>query len=191
MPDYDVTDVGAEILPPGLYFAEIADASVKQTKQGLNFINVTWTVFEGDFGGMQFDDPFYINSTSAKGKAMFKERLRSMVDQCGLPPAGDCAGLIGGRCAIEVSVERSERDADGKPFYRDKNRVERYTTLNEYEKSQAPKPASKPEPKPAPVAASKPAPARAPARKPAPAPEEELPTDDDLPEANADGLPTF
>lgn len=199
---YDVSDAPLQgVLPDGSYAAQIYDVKENRTNGGDLYLNVDFKILDGPFKDYVTTEPYYIESSKSSFKSRERSRFANLCNVCGKPSKGLIEELLGGRCVIQLRIEKGAEDAEGNKRFPDRNRLELVSPITTYKAGQKgvvaktfaevaktavlKKPiakAAKREPEPAPA--------------PAPAPEvtvEEsyLPTDADLPPYEKDGDSPF
>ena len=114
---------GFDPIPAGDYRAKIAEATVKQTKDGTgNYINIRYDIIGPTHEGRVVFDMVTVKNKSQKAEEIGRQNIGSIMGALGLQSLKDTDQLVGGVCEIKVKIEKDEE-------YGDKNRVVRWRAI--------------------------------------------------------------
>lgn len=104
-----VSENNFDPLPAGWYDVNITGAELKSTKDGTgNYINVKYSVTGPTHQGRVVFGMLNLKNKNPKAEEIGRQQLGELMRACGLARVTDSDQLIGGRCAIKLSVETQE-----------------------------------------------------------------------------------
>lgn len=96
-------------LPAGWYDVNITGADLKDTKDGTgNYINVKYSVTGPSHQGRVVFGMLNLKNKNPKTEEIGRQQLGELMRACGISRVTDSDQLIGGRCAIKLTVETQE-----------------------------------------------------------------------------------
>lgn len=111
---------GFDPIPAGWYSVTITGAEVRDTKAGTgSYIAVRYDVTGPTHEGRVIFGNLNIRNPNPKAEEIGRQQLGDLMRSIGLATVTDTDQLIGGRCQIKVSIQKSEE-------YGDKNEVKGY-----------------------------------------------------------------
>lgn len=113
-----------DLMPPGLYMAEMTDGEMKESNAGTEYLQLEFTVLGGDFDGRKIWPTFHFNSE--KGAAIAQSRMAQLLAAQGKTNINDTDELKGTPVMIRVGIQKSKD-----PQYEDKNEVKAYKPVED------------------------------------------------------------
>lgn len=111
---------GFDPIPAGWYSVTITGAEVRDTKAGTgHYIAVRYDVTGPTHEGRVIFGNLNIRNPNPKAEEIGRQQLGDLMRSIGLASVTDTDQLIGGRCQLKVSIQKSEE-------YGDKNEVKGY-----------------------------------------------------------------
>lgn len=108
-----------DVLPAGLYDANIASAELKDTRSGGKYINVRYDITGPTHIGRVVFGMINISNPNPKAEEIGRQQLAQLIQAIGLDKISDTDQLIGGNLKINLKVESTEQ-------YGEQNRVTGY-----------------------------------------------------------------
>lgn len=104
-----VSENNFDPLPAGWYDVNITGADLKDTKDGTgNYINVKYSVTGPSHQGRVVFGMLNLKNKNPKAEEIGRQQLGELMRACGISRVTDSDQLIGGRCAIKLTVETQE-----------------------------------------------------------------------------------
>lgn len=104
-----VSENNFDPLPAGWYDVNITGAELKDTKDGTgNYINVKYSVTGPTHQGRVVFGMLNLKNKNPKAEEIGRQQLGELMRACGISRVTDSDQLIGGRCAIKLTVETQE-----------------------------------------------------------------------------------
>lgn len=104
-----VSESNFDPLPSGWYDVNITGADLKDTKDGTgNYINVKYSVTGPSHQGRVVFGMLNLKNKNPKAEEIGRQQLGELMRACGISRVTDSDQLIGGRCAIKLTVETQE-----------------------------------------------------------------------------------
>lgn len=118
-----VSDNNFDPLPAGWYDVNITGAELKDTKDGTgNYINVKYAVTGPTHQGRVVFGMLNLKNKTPKAEEIGRQQLGELMRACGLTRVTDSDQLVGGRCAIKLSI-------DSQPGYEPRNNVKGFKAI--------------------------------------------------------------
>lgn len=104
-----VSENNFDPLPAGWYEVNITGAELKDTKDGAgNYINVKYSVTGPSHQGRVVFGMLNLKNKNPKAEEIGRQQLGELMRACGISRVTDSDQLIGGRCAIKLTVDTQE-----------------------------------------------------------------------------------